>query len=146
MENMIEKALELAGRVHRGQIDKSGKPFILHILNVALQGVNDIEVVAGLLHDVVEDSGGVITVSRLQDMGYPSDITEAVDALTRRKGELYRDYLARCVQNPLAGRVKLYDLIHNLNPNRDNFAGAESLRKRHLKAFDYIMQRIGRIE
>lgn len=144
MENMIDKALKLAAEVHAEQVDKSGKPFILHILKVALQGVNELEIVVGLLHDVVEDSGGEVEIGDLIDWGYPEDVVAAVDALTRREDELYRDYLKRCVQEPLAARVKLYDLLHNLNPERDNFAGAESLRKRHLRAYDYIMKRLDR--
>lgn len=146
MENMIEEALQLALNVHRGQTDKSGKPFILHILKVALQGVNELEIVTGLLHDIVEDSYDEVTVDDLINRGFPAEAVEAVDALTRREGELYRDYLKRCVQDPLAARVKLYDLLHNMDPNRDNFAGAASLRKRHMKAYEYIMKRLERIE
>lgn len=146
MENMIDKALKLAAEIHKGQVDKSGKPFILHILKVALQGVNELEIVTGLLHDIVEDSGGEVGLGDLIIDGYPAEAIEAVAALTRGPKELYRDYLARCVLNPLAARVKLYDLLHNMDPNRDNFAGAASLRKRHMKAYEYIMKRLERIE
>ena len=55
--SQIEIALEIALRAHRGQRDLDGKPVILHPLTVALKGNNENEIVAGLLHDVVEDTG-----------------------------------------------------------------------------------------
>lgn len=142
MRNMIESALELALEIHEGQVDREGKPFILHILNVALQGQNDAEIVTGLLHDVVEDSAGYLEVEDLIEEGYPQDVVEAVDALTRQEGEKYLDYVHRCIQNPLAAIVKYYDLNHNMHPNRQNFAGARSLYERHDKAREIVFRKV----
>ncbi len=144
MDNLIDRALAIASIVHEGQIDKSGKPFILHILNVAMQGTNDIEIVTGLLHDVVEDSYGVVTIDTLIENNFPQEVVVAVDHLTRRSTETYKEYLRRCVKDPLAARVKFYDLQHNLDPSRDNFAGAQSLRERHLWAREYVIRSLQR--
>ena len=54
--SQIEIALEIALKAHKGQRDLDGKPVILHPLTVALKGHNESEIVAGLLHDVVEDT------------------------------------------------------------------------------------------
>jgi (p)ppGpp synthase/HD superfamily hydrolase len=146
MEHIIEKALQLALEVHGEQVDKEGRPFILHILNVALQGTNDLEIVVGLLHDVVEDSFGFVTCEDLMlEYKFPEDVMDAVYALTRQEGEVYKDYIHRLVKNPLAARVKVYDLLHNLNPSRGNFAGAKSLRERHLWAFEYVLRHLQKI-
>ena len=58
--SMIEKAYRLADNAHQGQVRKSGEPYIIHPLCVAII-LADLEldketIVAGLLHDAVEDT------------------------------------------------------------------------------------------
>jgi (p)ppGpp synthase/HD superfamily hydrolase len=53
---LIEKALEIALDAHKGQKDKNGEPYILRVLDVMMQGRNEIERVCGVLHDVVSTS------------------------------------------------------------------------------------------
>ena len=53
----VEEALRIALKAHEGQKDLDGNPVILHPMAVAVAGRNREEHVAGLLHDVVEDTG-----------------------------------------------------------------------------------------
>ena len=58
--SLIEKAYQTACDAHRGQVRKSGEPYIIHPLYVSII-LADLEldketIVAGLLHDVVEDT------------------------------------------------------------------------------------------
>ena len=44
-------------KAHKGQLDLDGKPVILHPITVAMKANNESEIVAGLIHDVVENTG-----------------------------------------------------------------------------------------
>lgn len=107
-----EKALQIARTAHLGQTDKSGHPYIRHPIAVAFAFQDEIHIAVALLHDVVEDTS--ITLQALREEGFPEDIIEAVDAITRRSGENYADYLNRVKENPIARAVKLQDLEHNM--------------------------------
>lgn len=113
---MLEKAIEIAVEAHRGQIDKAGKIYILHPMRVMLRGQNDTEQILGILHDVVEDTAVTIDMLRLE--GFSEEILEAMDCLTKRKGEKYGDFINRILVNPLAAQIKLYDMEDNLNRDR----------------------------
>ena len=81
---MIAKAYETAAEAHREQFRKSGEPYIIHPLNVAII-LADLEldketIVAGLLHDVVEDT--VMTEADLvREFG--EDVALLVDGVTK---------------------------------------------------------------
>jgi (p)ppGpp synthase/HD superfamily hydrolase len=71
--------------------------------------------IAAVLHDTVEDCG--IELSQLR-LGFGAHIAEAVDALTRRDGEAYSDFIERCAANDLARSVKEADLRDNMDASR----------------------------
>lgn len=112
----LEDAILLATGAHRGQKDKGGAPYILHPLRLMLKVDTDSERMAAILHDVVEDT--TVTLKDLRDAGYPEPVLEAVDCLTRRKGELYEDFIRRIKPNPIARKVKLADLEDNMDLSR----------------------------
>ena len=116
--SQIEIALEIALRAHRGQRDLDGKPVILHPLTVALKGNNEDEIVAGLLHDVVEDTG--YSFDDLLNAGISAKVVDALRLLTHEKGTDYLDYVRRIndSDNPVAINVKCNDLEHNLERGR----------------------------
>lgn len=53
--NMIDQALTIAVRVHAGQMDRGGRPYILHPLRLMHHCQSDEEMIVALLHDTVED-------------------------------------------------------------------------------------------
>ncbi len=111
---LIEKALEIATKAHKGQLDLDGKPVILHPLTVGLMGTNTDEIVVGFLHDVVEDSD--YTFAYLLEQGFPTHIVDTLRLLTHAKTEPYETYLERIATsgNRTAIAVKWHDLTHNL--------------------------------
>jgi len=115
-EPTIEDAIVLAAQSHRGQVDKAGAPYILHPLRVMLRLKGEADRIAAVLHDVIEDTR--ITEEFLREQGYREEVLRALDALTRREGESYADFIERVAGNPLARRVKLADLADNLDASR----------------------------
>lgn len=113
---MINKALSVALKAHDSQLDKGGHPYIFHPVRVALHCDTESEKVVALMHDVLEDSD--MTVSDLRSEGFSEDVLAALDALTRRDGEDYMDFIRRLSSNPLAVRVKLADLEDNMDISR----------------------------
>lgn len=116
MSSMLEKAIHLAGAAHAGQVDKAGKPYILHPLRLMLRFSSEEEMIVAALHDVVEDGG--VTFEQLRTHGFAQAIVAAVDCLTRRDGESYEDFIARIKANNLARKVKIEDIRDNLDLTR----------------------------
>jgi (p)ppGpp synthase/HD superfamily hydrolase len=114
--SLLEHAIAIATRAHKGQLDKAGAPYILHPLRLMLAMSTEEERLAAVLHDVVEDGG--ITVGQLRAAGMPDSVVKAVDLLTKRKGQEYDAFIRRLAPNSLARTVKLADLRDNSNLSR----------------------------
>jgi len=116
MPTLLERAIRIAVNAHAGQKDKAGAPYILHPLRVMMKMAGDIEMIAAVLHDVIEDTA--CTLDKLRREGFPEEIITALDYLTRREAETYPDFIKRVKENALALRVKLADLEDNMNADR----------------------------
>lgn len=114
---LLEKAIALALRAHSGQSDLYGQPYILHPLFLMQQMDTEAERIAAVLHDVVEDSD--VTLDDLRAAGFPAEAIEAVRLMTHDKTESsYEEYVAALKPNPIARKVKLADLQHNMDIRR----------------------------
>ena len=112
----LEKAIALAVKVHQGQVDKYGRPYILHPLRVMFRLDTELEQIVGILHDVVEDSE--VTFDDLRQMGYSNEVIAALDGVTRRSDETYAEFVERSLAHPVSRRVKLADLEDNMDLRR----------------------------
>lgn len=133
--NIIEKAADFARKAHAGQKRKDGKEYFTHVEEVAKivdenwfylipyearkvwNDCKDHVVAAAYLHDVIEDCG--VTKQQLIDDGFSVMTAEIVDALSKKEGENYHDFILR-IHNGGAFRVgavavKLADLQHNMS-------------------------------
>ena len=54
--SLLERAIEIAVTAHKGQVDKAEKPYILHPLRLMFKMQTENEMIASVLHDVVEDT------------------------------------------------------------------------------------------
>jgi (p)ppGpp synthase/HD superfamily hydrolase len=129
----LEDAIALAARAHRGQQDRGGQPYVLHVLRVMLRQHDEVARIVAVLHDVLEDTS--ITLADLSEAGYSAEICVAVDCLTRRTSEPYEEMIDRVAANPIARRVKLADLEDNMDVRRlDSFGEVAIARLAKYKA------------
>ena len=119
------KAMSLAYDAHHGQQDKSGVPYVFHPLHLAEQMEEEICCCVALLHDVVEDTD--IPLGQLAK-DFPAQVVEAVRLLTHDPDTDYFDYVRAIKGNPIAMKVKLADLAHNMDASR--FAGVQVPKER----------------
>ena len=131
----LEDAIALAVEAHRGQREKAGQPYILHVLRVMFRLETDVERIVGVLHDVVEDTGR--SFADLRSLGYPEEVLAALDCVTKREGEGYEQFVERAAANPVARRVKLADLEDNMDLRRLPAVGEKDLERlgRYVRAW-----------
>ena len=114
---ILDRAKAIATSAHEGQVDKAGKPYIEHPMRVMNMGKTVEEKIAGVLHDVVEDSDW--TFEMLEKEGIPKDVMDALRCVTKlSKEEDYDHFIERVKTNPLAVKVKLNDLKDNMDITR----------------------------
>ncbi|MFJ4700525.1 HD domain-containing protein [Streptomyces sp. NPDC088768] len=108
----------LAEGAHAGQVDKIGRPYIEHVRAVAagLAPLGDELVMAGLLHDVVEDTDW--TAEKLLAAGVPARVVEIVEAVTNVPGMAYEERIRLITADSSATLVKISDNAHNSHPDR----------------------------
>lgn len=123
----LERAIALAAQAHEGQKDKAGEPYVLHVLRVMLRMETADGMMAAIAHDMIEDCGW--TMERLRAEGFPENVVGAVDAVTRREGEDYQDFIVRAAKHPLGRLVKIADLEDNMDLTRLSFVTERDLAR-----------------
>lgn len=134
----LNLAIRIATDHHSQQIDKSGKPYILHPLWVMTNVDSLEEKIVAVLHDIVEDTD--ITIEDLIFSGFNEEIILAIDILTKKKNQKYDEYIELIGQNNLARKVKMADLTHNMDLTRLKEV-TEKDKKRYVKyknAYNYL--------
>ncbi|GLK67057.1 HD domain-containing protein [Hansschlegelia plantiphila] len=112
----IDRAIEIATEAHAGQTDKAGEPYILHPLRVAACLPEGDARIVGVLHDVIENTPW--TIEQLRAEGFSEVALAGVDAVTRRDGESYRDFIVRAGHDPIGREVMIADLADNMDLSR----------------------------
>ena len=123
---VLERAYRFSERSHRGQQRASGEPYLSHPLEVASLLVafkmDVTTVTAGLLHDVLEDTGA--TKAELE-REFGKEIAELVDGVTKlgklafssreeRQAENFRKMLVAMARDLRVLMIKMADRLHNM--------------------------------
>lgn len=117
-KDQVTLAQQIATNAHQGQFRWDGKtPYISHPAAIAkaldTQKYNDQILATAWLHDVVEDTA--VTFHDLDEAGINPEVIAAIDAITKRDGEDYLQYLLRVRINEIARIVKIEDIKNNMS-------------------------------
>src|SRR5262249_7589265 len=125
-EDLLRRAYVFSAREHKGQGRRSGEPYLVHPLNVASiladLKADDVSIVGGMLHDVLEDTLGS---KEAGSQAFGTDVSELVNGLTKtskfsyvRRGEeqaeTFRKMILAMVSDLRVVLVKLADRLHNM--------------------------------
>jgi len=115
---MLSQMLQHVAKVHQGQFDRGGSPYILHVLKVLdYIDIDDEELQCiALGHDTIEDTN--TTSQDLKNIGMTERIVSGIVALTKIDGQTPDEYKSVVFSNRDAMLVKLCDLRHNSDLNR----------------------------
>lgn len=155
--SLIEKAYRLADDAHRDQVRKSGEPYIIHPLCVAII-LADLEmdketIAAGLLHDVVEDT--IFTTEEIKEQ-FGSDVALLVDGVTKLsrlqydgdklelQAENLRKMFLAMAKDIRVILIKLADRLHNMRTLDHMIPEKQQEKAREtLDIYSPIAQRLG---
>ena len=135
----LQKALEIAIAAHQNQTDKSGAPYILHVLRVMNSGKSEIEKICGVLHDIVEDTPW--TFEMLEQEGFSEEIINVLKCVTKESDqEDYDHFIDRILTNKTAVAVKLNDLRDNMDITRLSQITTNDLHRlnKYLRAYQRL--------
>lgn len=155
--SLIERAYKLANDAHKGQLRKSGEPYIIHPLCVAII-LADLEmdketIAAGLLHDVVEDT--IFTTEEIKEQFGP-DVALLVDGVTKlgqlqyvddkidMQAENLRKMFLAMAKDIRVIIIKLADRLHNMRTLKHMAPEKQQEKAREtLDIYSPIAQRLG---
>ena len=155
---LIEKAYNVANEAHKDQMRKSGEPYIIHPLYVAII-LADLEmdketIVAGILHDVVEDT--IMTYDEIAEM-FGTDVANLVDGVTKlgrlefaggdkleEQAENLRKMFLAMAKDIRVIMIKLADRLHNMRTLKHMRPEKQQEKAREtLDIYAPIAQRLG---
>jgi GTP diphosphokinase / guanosine-3',5'-bis(diphosphate) 3'-diphosphatase len=155
-EELIGKAFDVAERMHTGQMRKSGEPYFIHPISVtkilAELGMDDSTLVAGLLHDVVEDTS-YSDEDLAKDFG--EEVRVLVDGVTKlgtlafdnkeeKQAENLRKMFLAMSKDIRVLIIKLADTLHNLRTI--NYLSPEKVKEKSrdtLEIYAPLASRLG---
>ena len=162
----IKEAMLISEKVHHGQLDKGGYPYIFHPYSVAEilsrsmafrnadQSLREDLICTALLHDVLEDGGVQCYYDYHMADKFSIRVKDALWLLTKDPVDSYQDYIDRITAsagtesftpaNYIAALVKQADLAHNLDCTRvENETLSDGLQNRYQRAYFQITGALG---
>ncbi len=123
---LLRRAYVFSAHEHKGQVRRSGEPYLVHPLEVADlladMRLDVVAVAAGLLHDIVEDTPN--TIEKIREL-FGEEVAHVVEGVTKlsalqfasseeRQAETFRKMLLAMVDDIRVVLVKLADRLHNM--------------------------------
>jgi len=153
---LVEQAYNFSVQAHSGQLRESGESYITHPLGVALilteLELDLVTIVAGLLHDVVEDTP--VTLDQIQDQ-FGEEVAALVDGVTKlsrldftskeeQQAETLRKMFIAMAQDIRVVLIKLADRTHNLRTLRYlNTHKQKEIARETIEIYSPLAHRLG---
>ncbi len=152
---LIKRAYVYSAEAHRGQVRKSGEPYVTHPLEVsgllADMKLDEYAISAGILHDTVEDTHA--TKEELQAL-FGDQVADIVDGVTKlnipfntafeKQAENFRRMLVAMAKDIRVILVKLADRLHNMQTLEHMAAHKqERIAKETLEIYAPLANRLG---
>lgn len=135
----LERAIEIAINAHKNQTDKTGSPYIMHLVRVMNSGNTETEKICGILHDLIEDTEW--SFEALKKEGFSNEIIDVLELVTKTSdAENYEDFIKRVSTNKIAISVKINDLRDNMDITRLNQLTEKDMHRlnKYLRAYSYL--------
>lgn len=120
IEDDYERAYQLVKELFKEKTDKEGEPYLGHLERVSNKLTNKNTRIAGLLHDVVEDTN--LTFDDLRKLNFNEEIIEIVRLVTNEENttKTYHEKITSIIDshNIEAIKLKYSDISDNSNPER----------------------------
>lgn len=136
---MTKKTIKLMFEKHKDQVDKSGIPYVFHPFHLTEQMDDEETTITALLHDIVEDTD--TTFDDLRKLGFSDNVINALKLMTHDKNVDYFEYVKNISKNPIARKVKIKDLEHNMDTSRLDEVTDKDLErvKKYKKCYKYLL-------
>jgi len=153
---LVKKAYEFSEQHHKGQVRKSGEPYLVHPLEVAIllaeMRLDATAIVAGLLHDAVEDT--TVTVDEIE-AEFGEQVAHIVEGVTKiskidfasseeAQAENVRKMVLAMMDDIRVVLIKLADRLHNMRTLKYLSADRqEKIARETLDIYAPIAHRLG---
>jgi len=153
-DDLVAEAANLAKEFHKGQVDKQGVDYFEgHLITVGNAGHNWKEKIVGFLHDAAEDTNHtveeIVQILKSKSNGVlkeddTQEIYEALNLLNANTASSREEYITRIKESFIATKVKLNDLVHNMdisrisNPTDKDIERIKRYRREYRQVLEYL--------
>lgn len=151
-KDLLEKSFTLIDKYHKGQKDKAGKDYKLHLLavkDIALfrnkeksTSFQNKLVIVALLHDLLEDTK--CDLSELIELEFIEELLNSIQLLTKQ-GNLSKkekkEYFRKIKEDEIAKEIKIADILHNMDLLRLSVITEKDIARNqeYLRQLNYLL-------
>ena len=130
INNLYDRALLLVSDLFKDKRDKAGDPYINHLIRVSVKLDTDELKIAGLLHDVLEDTD--VNKEMLSELGFSKRIIEIVSGVTNIKGLDYNSKIKKIIDSGDIDVIKLKYSDMSDNADKDRLSRLPAITRNRL--------------